>query len=90
MKMMASLMKTALSLLTGTIQHAPHLEAMQITNQAIEAIENDKGFSDENLKDAVMVISNNLLHATAYLGIKSKVVQSSYILELMKDRKGDK
>jgi ATP-dependent protease HslVU (ClpYQ) peptidase subunit len=87
MAALANSMETAFDLLkdivSGASQCTPRSEALKIQAQAMEAIEKDEGFSDEDIKDAALVIADNPSTANTYLHIKNKHARKSYLLHMM-------
>jgi hypothetical protein len=91
MTTMANLMENAMETIaekfTRAMQQAPRSEALQVTAQAIEIIEMEEGFSDEDLKDAALVIGNSPEVANMYLHMKSKTACRNYLLDSMEKRR---
>ncbi len=72
----------------GKTESTPQLEGtLSSESRAIKAIENDEGFSDEELKDAILVIENNPKHAEMYLSLERKGARTSYLRHHMKELK---
>ena len=72
---------------TTSTQSAPRSEAFEVTARAMEAIEEDEGFSDEDLKDAVLIIGNDPMIAHMYLNHKRKTARTTYLLHHMEERR---
>ncbi|KAF8500752.1 hypothetical protein F5888DRAFT_1675884 [Russula emetica] len=87
MTALANSMETAIDLLkdivSGASQCTPRSEALKIQAQAMEAIEKDEGFSDEDIKDAALVIADNPSTANTYLHVKNKQARKSFLLHMM-------
>ena len=62
----------------GTSQSVPRLEAT-ILFRAIKAIEKDEGFSDNELKDALLAIEKNPQLAEMYLSLERKGTRALYL-----------
>jgi hypothetical protein len=91
MMMLAKSMETAIDslkdIILGISQSARCSEASKIETQAMEAIKKDEGFSDEDIKDAALVIENHPSTANMYLSIKSKGARKSFLLRHMEKLK---
>lgn len=87
MTTMADSMEAAIDRLSdtvaGTSQCAPLSEAFKIEAEAIETIEEEEGFSNENVKGAALVITNNPAVANMYLHMKNKTARKSFLLHHM-------
>jgi len=82
---------------TGTTQRTLRSEALELEAKATEAIENDEGFSDEDLKDAALAIgkletirlyamdpiANNPMVTNMYLHMKNNTARRRYHLHHM-------
>ena len=86
MVMVAKSMETAINSLKDFVPMAdfsqpdPLSEDMYFAGQAIKAIEKDEGFSDEDLVDAALVITNQPSIAKVYLLLKGKEARTSFLL----------
>ena len=64
-------------------------EAKEIEHMAMEAIQNDEGFSDKDIVDAVSTLQEDPGIASMYLLIKSKKARTTFLLRKMKKFKGE-
>jgi hypothetical protein len=91
MTSMGNSMETAMELfadkLSDSMQRIPRSEAFEVTARALEAIEEDEGFSDNDLKDAALVIGNDPMVAHMYLHYKSQTARRNYLLHHMEERR---
>jgi DNA-binding XRE family transcriptional regulator len=85
---MGSSIDSLKDMITGASQ-AAQLGKLKIETKTIEAIENNKGFDDEELAYAVMAIVNNSAAANRYLSMRSEKGRSTYIRKLMKNIKNE-
>ena len=64
-------------------------EAKEIEHMAMEAIQNDEGFSDKDIVDAASTLQEDPGIASMYLLIKSKKARTTFLLRKMKKFKGE-
>ena len=80
----ANSIETAIDTLTGTItnasQHTSRSENLRVQSQAMNAIEINEGFSNQNLRDAVIAIGNDPQVANMYLTIKNEIMRKDFLL----------
>jgi hypothetical protein len=75
---------------TGKTQHAPRSEAaLALESRAMEAIEKDENFMQEELLDASQIITSDSSLANMYLTFKNKALRTSFLLRHMKNIKKD-
>jgi hypothetical protein len=93
MVMLASSMEIAINslkdMVTCAVQHTPRSEALELSAKAIKGVKMNEGFSDEDLVDAALAISNNLTVANIYLHMKNKTARKLYLLHHMEKLKRD-
>ena len=80
----ANSIETAIDTLTGTItnasQHTSRSENLRVQSQAMNAIEMNEGFSNQDLRDAAIAKGNDPQVANMYLTIKNKIMRKDFLL----------
>jgi hypothetical protein len=82
---MESSMDSYADKITDAFQRAPRSEALEVAGQAIETIEDEEGFSGDDLTDAAVVIAQSKEVANVYLHLKGKAARTSFLLRCMRD-----
>lgn len=80
---METTMEALMGVLTKTVQRNSGAMAQDFVARAIEAIENDEGFSPHDFSYAAMAITSNPYNANAYLHTKGKEERTTCILNMI-------
>ena len=76
-------------MVTGAVQRTAQSEALELQARAMDIIEEDEGFSGDDLADAALAITNNTMVANIYVNMKNKTARRKYLLRNMEMLKKD-